>query len=652
MSAPVAEAGNDRDDGVVEEIIGYITHSPSQSFFLFAGAGSGKTRTLVEVLRRLTGVEYHPAGSNFGKRLRARGQALKVITYTKNAVSVINGRLGNNDLTCVSTIHSFCWDLIAGFDDDIREALLASKAEELDAEKKKAAAKKRGVSVKDEEKFASIEAEMVEFRQIRKFLYTPDRNTYGAGALQHAQVLNITARLIRERPTLRKILTGRHPVILIDESQDTMKAILDVLLEVAAAEGGNLTLGLIGDHRQRIYTDGHTDLALKIPVNWARPKLQMNHRSQKRIVELINHVWEAEIEGRTQSKLGGRQYSRSEKVGGQVRIFVGDSSLDSSEKIRREAICAEAMGAATSIPAWSKNEKSYQVLALEHKLAARRDDFLAVYEAMDLLDPDAASPRGNAENTGPAMVQILLGPLADLAACVNSEGKLNESLAFNVLQKDGCLSGLPREGSDRAKRIAEIDEALTKFSLECCDEQASIRNVLSPMLQARVFNMDERLAKAYADLTPPPPIPESKSAEPKEDRQKRGWHMLFSARWSELRRYKSYLAGKSALATHQVVKGSEFQHVMVVMDDQDAGGFLFSYDKVFGAADLSENDHRNIAEGKETTVDRTLRLLYVTCSRARESLALVLWARNPAAALTRIKAGTWFLDGEVLSVPS
>ncbi len=36
--------GNERDAHVVEDICAYITATPPRSFFLFAGAGSGKTR--------------------------------------------------------------------------------------------------------------------------------------------------------------------------------------------------------------------------------------------------------------------------------------------------------------------------------------------------------------------------------------------------------------------------------------------------------------------------------------------------------------------------------------------------------------------------------------------------------------------------------
>ena len=93
-------------------------------------------------------------------------------------------------------------------------------------------------------------------------------------------------------------------------------------------------------------------------------------------------------------------------------------------------------------------------------------------------------------------------------------------------------------------------------------------------------------------------------------------------------------------------KGSEFKHVMVAMDDGEAGGNQFSYDKLFGAEALSPTDCENVEDGNETTIDRTLRLLYVTCSRAQESLAFVLWAKAPKAALDAINHSAWFAASE------
>ncbi len=619
MNSAEQLSGNERDAGVVEEICGYIAGKEPKNFFLFAGAGSGKTRTLVEVLRRLTGLIPHDPGGAFAQRLRSRGQSIRVITYTKNAVAVVNGRLGDNDLTSVSTIHSFCWDLIGGFDEDIRDALLALKPTESEA-----------------------------IRSIINFVYHPDRNTYGDGALQHAQVLSITAWLLKERPTLQKILADKHPVILIDESQDTMKGVLDALLQVASLRPSSVTLGFLGDHRQRIYPDGHSDLPAHVPEHWARPALQMNHRSQRRIVDLINRIWDAEIEGRTQPKTGVRQHSRTEKSGGAVRIFIGDAAIDSDEKTRKEALCARSMAQATKLEAWSQDTRRYHVLALEHKLAARRGNFYNVFDAMHLLDADAAAPQGSGENKGPSVVQVLLREMSLLAACIGPNGEVDEFAATNVLYNHGGLKDLPTDTESLRARLASIYESVTRFAKVCAQSDATVRDILEPVIAAKLFDIDPRLLQAFEDTASPPA---QKRGESKDDKRRRGWHVLFASRWAELGRYRDYLSGKAELATHQVVKGSEFEHVMVVMDDNDAGGSMFSYDKLFGSAALSPTDRDNLRNNKETTIDRTLRLLYVTCSRARESLILVLWAKDPQAALSHIKASSWFDEHEIAHVP-
>lgn len=643
--------GNDRDAGVVEEITGYLASTPPQSFFLFAGAGSGKTRTLVETLRHLTGIEPHEAGSKFAAGLRSRGQAIRVITYTRNAVTVINGRLGENDLAAVSTIHSFCWDLIAGFDSDIRDALLALNAQELEEVKQNANARKKGPTAKDNQLIEDLEAKAQTIQTIPRFIYHPDRNTYGDGALQHAQVVSITAWLLEERPTLRRVLTDRHPVILIDESQDTMKKMLGALMSVAQDNPLKLALGFLGDHRQRIYLDGHQDLPGLIPAEWARPALKMNHRSQKRVVDLINHIWKADVEGRTQAATGVKQHSRTEKTGGTVRIFIGDASLPTDEKIRREGLCAREMAAASEDNDWLNPEKGYQVLALEHRLAARRGGFPDVYEALVLIDPNSARPQGSGDNAGPSAVQMLLREASALAACFGEQCEVDDFSVIEILQRYDRLPNLSTDDTARKEHLAELHLAIREFADLCSKPGATVRQILEPIVRSRLFKADERLLKAFQDPEPVPEAPARSSDESPEDRKRRGWDQLFNARWSELGRYRTYLDGRSNLSTHQVVKGSEFEHVLVVMDDQEAEGNLFSYDKLLGAIPLSINDLSNVAANKETSIDRTLRLLYVTCSRARESLALVLWSSAPEVAYEKIKAGGWFNPSEIQKAP-
>jgi len=660
--AALKDGPNERDAGVVDEIVGYVTSTPPRSFFLFAGAGSGKTRTLVAVLRKVTGIgtgdaqgEPAPAADapavRFARELRGRAQTIRVITYTKNAALVVAGRLGTNDLTQVATIHSFCWDLIAGFDGDIREALLAMNADALQKARDAAAGRKKGgPTEKDKEKIGELETKAAALAAIPQFTYSPDRKRHGDGALNHSQVLALASWLLKQRPTLRRILRDQHPVILIDESQDTMKGILDALLEVVAEAPSRLMLGLLGDHRQRIYMDGHADLPSKVPEDWATPKLEMNHRSQRRIVDLINDIWDSDLEGRTQPKKAVHQHPREEKSAGLVRIFIGKASASAEDKLRREGLCESAMQAESGLTAWEPGNTGHKVLALEHSLVARRGDFLDAFEALSLLDPDSVRPDANGDASGPSAVQMLLREVMDLADCVKDGGAPSDFAVTEVLHRYGRLQQLPEDGEARMQLLKAYQRAVDDFVNACVKPTATVREVLAPVLRVGLFEPDKRLVAAFNDTNPPPPAPKPRELEALENRLARGWHGLFESPWIQLRRFKVYLSGRSHLATHQVVKGSEFDHVMVVMDDEDAAGNLFAYDRLFGAP-LGDSDVKNVEVGNETSIDRTLRLLYVTCSRAKESLALVLWAKDAAEALSYAQKSKWFKPGEVQVIP-
>ena len=86
------------DDHVDDEIAGYLNPDTPRSFFLFAGAGSGKTRSLVNALTHIR--KMH------GRTLTFRGQRVAVITYTNAACDEITRRLDFNPLFYVATIHS------------------------------------------------------------------------------------------------------------------------------------------------------------------------------------------------------------------------------------------------------------------------------------------------------------------------------------------------------------------------------------------------------------------------------------------------------------------------------------------------------------------------------------------------------------------
>ena len=86
---------------------------------------------------------------------------------------------------------------------------------------------------------------------------------------------------------------------------------------------------------------------------------------------------------------------------------------------------------------------------------------------------------------------------------------------------------------------------------------------------------------------------------------------------------------------------------MVIVSDEEARGFMFAYDKLFGTKEKSKTDLENEASGKETTIDRTRRLFYVTCSRAEESLAVVYYAADPVLAHDAMIRQGWFEAEEI-----
>lgn len=122
---------------------------------------------------------------------------------------------------------------------------------------------------------------------------------------------------------------------------------------------------------------------------------------------------------------------------------------------------------------------------------------------------------------------------------------------------------------------------------------------------------------------------------------------FLKAPFTQIERYLEYVGGQSSFATHQGVKGLEFPRVMTIMDDDESGATFFSYDKLFGIADRSTRDIENEQAGKETTIDRTRRLLYVTCSRAQQSLALVAYASSPDKLQANLISYGWFAPNEI-----
>lgn len=113
--------------------------------------------------------------------------------------------------------------------------------------------------------------------------------------------------------------------------------------------------------------------------------------------------------------------------------------------------------------------------------------------------------------------------------------------------------------------------------------------------------------------------------------------------------YEVYVAEESPFRTQQGIKGAEFDRVLVVLDDEEGTHTQFSYEKYLGLKPPSDTDLKNLRDGKETTVDRTRRLFYVSCTRALKDLAVVLFTADPGTAAVSLRHVGIFNDTNILT---
>jgi DNA helicase-2/ATP-dependent DNA helicase PcrA len=620
------------DAGVDDTIASCLLSSPPRSFFLYAGAGSGKTRSLVKALSVLR--------DKRGDELWMRGQRVCVITYTNKAADEIKRRMDFNSLIEVSTIHSFAWTLIQGHTNDIRSWLQANLTEEIQnlealqakGRKGSKAAYEREVSIR------AKQARLALLPNIRRFVYSPNGNIRGRDALAHSEVIGCVAALLRTKQSLQKILISRFPVLLIDESQDTNRYLMDSLLEVQGQHTEKFAIGLFGDTMQRIYADGKVGLDAAIPDAWAKPAKVMNHRSRERIVRLVNRI-RAGVDTHVQQ-------SRPDKDGGFVRLFI--FSQDGRDKGKAEALVASRMAELTGDEDWTHRE-ARQTLILEHHMASTRLGFA------DLFGPLYAVDRyrtGLLDGSLPALRFFVEEVLPFVRA--SREGKPFEAMA--VLRRCSPLlsaEALKQAGKQQTSHIATVRQhAKDLIELWSEGKEPLIESVLNAIAKSGLFEIPDSLLPLVEDSSASAADGEGEPEDTEDiDAVTLAWREAVKVPFSQIEAYSQYIAGLSGFDTHQGVKGLEYKRVMVIIDDGAARGFMFSYDKVFGAVAKSESEQRSDSPGQETTVDRTRRLLYVTCSRAEESLALVAYTQNPNLLMQSVVREGLF-DGSEVEVHS
>lgn len=357
-----------RDAGADATIRACLSLTAPRSFFLFAGAGSGKTGSLKDALEELD--------TETLITLRKHSRKIAVITYTNAAADEITRRVKADPVFQVQTIHSFAWSLIEGRTADIRDWLKGRLQTEIAEIQVKHENGQPGTDAhaKRVKKMASKAKRLERLAEIRTFTYAPEGDNFSRDALQHTEVIALAAHLLTESETFQNIVLARYPFILIDESQDTMKPLMEALLTFEARHRGRIALGLLGDTMQRIYTDGLRDLDQRVG-DFAQPAKQMNHRSRARIVDLANAI--------RRDDDGRQQRPREDKPGGTVRVFLAPS--EGTDRAAFEAFARAEMARITKDPAW-KDAEAIKSLTIERHMAAARLGFSELFEPLSKPD--------------------------------------------------------------------------------------------------------------------------------------------------------------------------------------------------------------------------------------------------------------------------
>ena len=613
-------------NSVDEEIYSCLNLEDPKSFFLFAGAGSGKTRSLVEVLKRFR--------KNNVRRLRLKGQKVAIITYTNAACDEIKRRLDFDSTFCVATIHSFSWELICPHQNDIREWLrtqLQTEISDLEAAQLKGRAGTKAAADRPKQ-IAAKKRRLESLDQIKKFTYNPNGDNSGRDSLNHADVIKLTADFLMKRQLMQSILVLKYPILLIDESQDTKEELIEAFFTVQKAHATDFSLGLFGDTMQRIYLDGKADLGQDIPDDWATPAKTVNYRCPKRIVTLINRI-RADVDHQSQDA------HKSDEVGF-VRLFIADTNTSLDKREFENSVC-HRMAEITGDESWRDLREGNKTLTLEHHMAALRggfSDFFSPLYGVDKLKTGLL----DGSLSGIALFATKILPL------IKSKQANEQFSVSRLVQKYSPL--LAKEVMKRSERpqeeIAKARQAVNSlYALWDGGADPTLISILKETYRSGLFQVPDSLvliaARQDEDLAA---AEDDNDADPIID----AWDNALQSRFSQFGEYVRYISDQSQFGTHQGIKGLQFPRVMVILDDEEARGFLFSYDKLFGAKEPSSTDLKNKTEGKETGIDRTRRLFYVTCSRAENSLAIIAYTKNPNKVKSYVISQDWFSEDEVV----
>jgi len=369
-----------------------------------------------------------------------------------------------------------------------------------------------------------------------------------------------------------------------------------------------------------------TRLDEAIPGDWLKPEKLVNRRCPRRVVDLINVI--------RSTADTHQQQPKPDAIEGVVRMFCIGKIQEQAANVEEDI--AQSMAALTDDGEWANGPRGRKTLILEHKMAGRRMGFEKLFSPLYAVDH---LQTGLLDGTLPALRVFSEGVLPILAA------KDDHFLLLEAVRSRSpllCKEGMKSTG-DQSAHMQRVEDATHALLSLFERNDPTLREVATLLLQTQLLDVPDNLVGAMVLGAPgEAPDPEDTNAMTNY-----AYQLFLERPFSELAAFASYADGLSPYGTHQGVKGLEFPRVMVVINDEEAGGFLFSYDKLLGVKEPTKTDRDNERDGKDNALARTRRLLYVTCSRAEKSLAIVVYTPQPTLAKRNVVAAGWLQESEV-----
>jgi DNA helicase-2/ATP-dependent DNA helicase PcrA len=624
MSRRVDSPDTDAD----REIYACITATPPQPFVVRAGAGSGKTTSLIKALDWVV--------SEHGASMRAKKQKVACITYTDLAANEILADVNANPLVHVSTIHSFYWAIAKTFQADIKIWLkndIRRRISELEEEFKNYSTRvrqpTRDRNKTDQERYArNFEA----LDGVKTFSYGVGSD-YAKGILGHEDILQLADFLLQNRPLFRRVVALHYPFVFIDESQDTFPGVVKSFKEVEAQMRGKFCLGFFGDPMQSIFMRGTGDIPRA--DHWRAINKPENFRCARQILDVANAV-RAQGDGMAQVRgLHERVDGELMPVEGSARMFVLPNTLNRTETLARVRAWSAA---ANGDEGWTTPDLAVKILVIVHRMAANRLGFGGIYSALNDRTSDAMK-QGMQDGTGWPVRPFLKFALP-IAAAMNAG---NEFAAMNLLREfSPRLTRDALTGRRAAGVLRELHAAVLRLVAMLDEVGITVGDIAVHLRDSGLFAFDERYERVLGfigDVADAAQEAEAADAAPADGRSAdAAMAKFFKCSAQELQPYERYVSEGSPYATQHGVKGAQFDRVVVVMDEEESDYRMYNYERVFASADARAADRARAQDGDENTWSRTLRLLYVCCTRAKRGLVLTFFVADPEATVENVVA--------------